>query len=120
MRVRVSAIIPFLLIAGGVFAQDAAPAKPHSSVLERVCNSQNERMRWEAAQTWLVPAMPAIDEKAANRTVHIDPQNQPALSAPKLRREWLRGSSEATTTADLEQINPDSSTFQFVPKHSSR
>jgi hypothetical protein len=67
-------------------------AQPND-IRERVCTGDAERMRWEAAQMWGMPAIPNQSSEADHHAVHIEQVNQPAV--PKLRREWLTASSES-------------------------
>lgn len=72
---------------------------------EPFSNSEQERLQWEAAQTWSRPAIPNVDQRNIH-PIHIDLNNQPSLTLPKLRREWLEPSAEAAapeSTADLQR-----------------
>jgi hypothetical protein len=92
------AILAVLSAATLAAAQNAttAPAK-HSTrapVHESILNSDQERMTWEASQTWSIPVVHEANP-AETQTVHIDQANQPSPTLPKLRREWLTPSDES-------------------------
>lgn len=74
-------------------------ASPHASksshVKEKLLAANQERMCWEASQTWSIPALrePVSPE---HQSIHIDDINQRALDPPKLRREWLQPAEESS------------------------
>lgn len=93
------AILAVLSTATFVAAQNATTAAPanHAKttrVRESILNSNQERMSWEALQTWSIPPIREANP-AQSGSVHIDGANQPSPSLPKLRREWLRPSDES-------------------------
>lgn len=93
------AILVVVFCAAVAAAQNASMAAPiravkSSHVRERVLASNQERMVWETAQTWLTPDVPQLPDPAEHHAIHIDSTNQPPLTAPKLRREWLTPSDE--------------------------
>lgn len=111
MRMRVSCVVCCFLISGIAFAQSSASHK-ESSVQERLIYSSDERLQWEAAQMWNSPAIPTATEPA-HHSIHLE---QPPLTPPRIRREWLRPSSEAATpetTPDVADIVGSSS---YLPK----
>jgi len=61
---------------------------------ERVLASNRERIQWEAAQTWSIPAIPNRNDAGQQRRIHIE-NDQPTLNPPKFRREWLHASADA-------------------------
>jgi hypothetical protein len=74
---------------------------------EPLSNSDQERLQWEAAETWSQPAIPNLDQPNIH-PIHIDLDKQPSLTLPKLRREWLEPSAEAAapeSTADLQRLD---------------
>lgn len=100
MPMRVSCLVSCLLISGLGFAQSSASATPmRSSIQERLIYSSHERLQWEAAQMWNAPPVPAATEPA-HHSIHLQ---QPPLTPPRIRREWLRPSPEAETP----ETNPD-------------
>ncbi len=95
MRTRVSCTLLFLLLAVAGYAQSAAPAKrPKSSLHEQLLYSSNERMQWEAAQTWNSPGIPTAESEPAHPAIHME---QPPLTPPRIRREWLQPSTDVGT-----------------------
>ena len=95
MRIGVSCTFVLLLFATAALAQSAAPVtSKQRCVRERLLYSSNERIQWEAAQTWNVPAIPNSETEPEHRPIHFD---QPALAPPRIRREWLRPSAEAAS-----------------------
>jgi|SRR6185437_8234799 len=108
MRVRVICMVFCFVVGGVALAQSAAPAK--SSVREGLLHASNERMRWEAAQTWNSPAVPPGIEPV-HGPIHVE---QPPIAPPRIRREWLRPSAKAAqpeATADVADILSGSSAF---------
>jgi hypothetical protein len=61
---------------------------------EPVLASNRQRIQWEAAQTWSIPAIPNLHDAGQRRRIHIE-NDQPTLNPPKFRREWLHASSDA-------------------------
>jgi hypothetical protein len=117
MRTGVSCTLLFLLLTGVAFAQSAARTKrSQSSLHERLFYSSNERMQWEAAQTWNSPAIPNTAGEPAHPSIHLE---QPPLTPPRIRREWLRpsleaGAGDATTgIADILNLNGSAA---YLPK----
>ncbi len=111
MRMRVSCVVCSFLISGIAFAQSPASHK-ETSVQERLMYSSDERLQWEAAQMWNSPAVP-ISTEAARHSIHLE---QPLLTPPRIRREWLRPSPEAApseTNPDVADIVGNSS---YLPK----
>jgi hypothetical protein len=95
MRTRVSCTFVLLLFATVALAQSAAPVKStHRSVREHLLYSSNERIQWEAAQTWNAPVIPNAESEPEHRPIHVE---QPALTPPRIRREWLRPSEESAS-----------------------
>jgi hypothetical protein len=97
---RAGPIFAVLFSATFLAAQNASMAAPmhavkSAHVKERLLAANQERMCWEATQTWLAPAIPQQPDPAEHHAIHIDAVNQPPLKAPKLRREWLIPSDEA-------------------------
>lgn len=95
-----SMIFAVLFSATIMAAQNASMAAPvhavkSAHVKERLLAANQERMCWEATQTWLAPAIPQQPDPTEHHTIRIDAANQPPLKAPKLRREWLTPSDEA-------------------------
>ena len=113
MRVRVSYVVCCLLIGGVGFAQSPTSATHRQSSVEEHLNySSHERLQWEAAQMWNSPAVPAATEPA-HHSIHFE---QPPLTPPRIRREWLRPSPEAAVpeaNADVADIVGSSS---YLPK----
>jgi hypothetical protein len=70
-----------------------APAAQQNDIRERIRTADAERMRWEAAQMWSLPAIPNQSSEPDPHAVRIEQVNPPAV--PKLRREWLTASSES-------------------------
>ena len=84
-------------------AQQRATARD-ATLNERVLESNQERIQWEATQTCSIPAIPNRNGSAQPRPIHIE-NNQPALSAPKLRREWLHPSADAITPETMNGVS---------------
>ena len=87
-----------LLIASSAALAQSRTAIPtqaaqQNNIRERICTVDGERVRWEAAQMWGLPAIPNQSSGADNHAVHIEQANQPLV--PRLRREWLTASSES-------------------------
>jgi hypothetical protein len=118
MRLRVGVLMLCLGVAGTAVAQNSSARSGKSGrpscVNERLANSASERLRWEAAQTWISPAFPK-GEDASEHSIHID---QPPLTLPKLRREWLQPSQEATLQKDGSDLVPDieGRSSSFLPR----
>jgi hypothetical protein len=92
---RLSISLCLLIISSAALAQSrrAIPTQAQQNdVRERICTADDERIRWEAAQMWGMPAIPNQSSEPDHHAVHIEQVNQPAV--PKLRREWLTASSE--------------------------
>ena len=113
MPMRVSCLACCLLTMSGLgFAQSSASgASMRSSVQERLIYSSHERLQWEAAQTWNAPAVPAATEPA-HHSIHLQ---QPPLTPPRIRREWLQPSAEAPTP-DANPDLADVETSTYLPK----
>jgi len=97
MKARVSCALCFLLLAGVAAAQNASRAPLHSASSARrdsLIDCRDQRLRWEAAETWSRPQVPTANTEAEPRPIHID---QPTPATPKIRREWLQISPEAVT-----------------------
>lgn len=81
------------------------------SIEEGLCNTDHQRMQWEASQTYFYPAMPNRDQPPKVKPIYIE--SKAPANLPKLRREWLQPSSEVfagesapeTTTAPSGQSN---------------
>jgi hypothetical protein len=101
-----------LLFATAALAQSATPVKSaQRSVRERLLYSSNERIQWEAAQTWNAPAIPNAEIEPEHRPIHLE---QPALTPPRIRREWLRPSPETASglnTNVQDILNDDGSAY---------
>jgi hypothetical protein len=72
-------------------------AQPNS-IRERLSNTDGERMRWEAAQTWSTPVIPKQNSEADHRPFFIEQASQSLLTLPKLRREWLTPAFDGNTS----------------------
>jgi hypothetical protein len=99
MRVGL-AILAVLFSPTLVAAQNArtsAPARVAKStrVREKVLAANEERMCWEASQTWSIPPLREPDS-TEHHSIHVDATNQQSLDPPKLRREWLKPADEAS------------------------
>lgn len=98
MRIGVSCTFVLLLFTTAALAQSATPAKStHRSVREHLLYSANERIQWEAAQTWNAPVVPNAESEP--RPIHVE---QPALTLPRIRREWLRPSEESASDVNTD------------------
>jgi len=96
MQARVSCVLCFLFLGGAAAAQNPSPLQAaRSAALEPLIDFANQRLKWEAAQTWTRPPAPSANTEPEHRPIHID-QSTPA--APKIRREWLQISPEAVTS----------------------
>jgi hypothetical protein len=98
MRLRGLSIGLCLLITSSAALAQTRRAIPsqaaqQNNIRERVCTADAERMRWEAAQMWSMPAIPNQSSEPEHHAIHIEQVNPPAV--PKLRREWLTASSES-------------------------
>lgn len=120
MRSCMIALLIFSSMSVTARAQHASLAAARqvrrSVVAERIKNAENDRMRWEAAQTWLAPSVPQPSETNEARLVHIGQNGQPLLRLPRLRREWLTGSSEPAAgncCAEIEDDLHSASTLRF-------
>jgi hypothetical protein len=106
VRLRVGWMMLWLVAAGTAVAQHAPAASQkaqrRSCVREEIFNSASERLRWEAAQTWTSPEIPERNVEPAAHAIHMD---QPPLTAPKLRRDWLRPSQEAALENDASDLS---------------
>ena len=86
-----------LLMVGSAAAQNASVAVPKqqsASVRECLYNSEQERLLWEAAETWSRPSIPNAEQHNHQR-IQIELSKQAPPTFPKLRREWLQPSPEA-------------------------
>ena len=104
MQARVSCVLSLLFLVGAAAAQSASRAPlqvARSAGLDPLIDSREQRLKWEAAQTWSRPQVPAANTEAEPRPIHID---QPTPATPKIRREWLQISPEAVTRG---QAAPD-------------
>jgi|1185.fasta_scaffold01314_3 hypothetical protein len=126
MRSCATALATSLIFCAAVTAGQSGPSasvvrgSTRSSVTEQVSITECDRMRWEAQQTWLTPTILGRGDHGNGHAVHIDSGSQPALTLPKLRREWLRASSEAavsTSSSDLQSELPHSA-LEFLPQPS--
>jgi hypothetical protein len=112
MRIRVSCTFVLLLFATAALAQSATPVKsPQRSVRERLLYSSNERIQWEAAQTWNAPVIANAESEPEHRPIHLE---QPALAPPRIRREWLRPSAETASDINTnveDVLNGDGSAY---------
>jgi hypothetical protein len=103
MRLRTLWMALFLLTASAAaVAQSGRPipnvAAQSNSIRERLSNTDGERMRWEAAQTWSTPVIPNQNSEADHRPFLIEQASQSALTVPKLRREWLTPALDGDTS----------------------
>jgi hypothetical protein len=99
MRI-VLAILALMFSSTLVAAQNARTVAPHhasksSHVKEKLLAANQERISWEASQTWSIPTL-REPVSAEHHSIRIDAINQRALDAPKLRREWLKPADEAS------------------------
>jgi hypothetical protein len=97
---RIGPVILAVMFSATPFtAQSVATMRSRASkpehVREKVLATNQERMSWEASQTWSIPAL-REPVSAEHHSIYIDAINQRALEPPKLRREWLQPSDEAS------------------------
>lgn len=100
MRRRTCKVVICVLgLAGATVAQNTSNTlnQQRMSVVETLSNSEQERLRWEAAETWSRPAAPHEQLQPSQHSLHIENERQPTLTLPKLRREWLQPSMEAAS-----------------------
>src|SRR5690348_6359478 len=114
MPMRVSCLACCLLTMSGLgFAQSSASGgSRRSSVQERLIYSSHERLQWEAAQTWNSPAVPAATEPA-HHSIHLQ---QPPLTPPRIRREWLRPSPEEAPPETNPNVADIVGSSSYLPK----
>lgn len=96
-------LFPLLAIAGAAAAQNSSPATRNERLQEHLRNAERNRMQWEARHTCFGPAIPSRNNDPEARPIHVD--NQPALTLPKLRREWLQPSGELAAP-DTDEVTP--------------
>ena len=111
MRMRVSCVVCSFLISGIAFAQSSASHK-ELSVQERLIYSSHQRLQWEAAQMWNPPVVPVTAEPA-HHSIHLE---QPPLTPPRIRREWLRPSPEAATLDSNPDVADIVGSSSYLPK----
>ena len=103
MSLRTLWMALFLLTASAAaVAQSGRPipnvAAQSNSIRERLSNTDGERMRWEATQTWSTPVIPNQNSEADHRPFLIEQASQSLLTLPKLRREWLTPALDGDTS----------------------
>jgi hypothetical protein len=116
MHTRASSLVLLtMFFALGAAAQQGpgdarSKSTQQTAVKEQLCNSEAQRMRWEAEQTWSVPALPESVSTPEHR-IHLEGA-QPQLTIPRLQREWLTPSPEASEQQSYlpdNELNPASS-----------
>lgn len=97
MRWRKNALLLSVMMTA---AAAVAQSESHSgksvesrSIDEGLRNTDRQRMKWEASQTYFYPAMPNRDQPPKVKPIYIE--SQAPANLPKLRREWLQPSSES-------------------------
>jgi len=115
-------VASFLFGIGVAHAQNALSlqqSEQRTSVQERLNICQRERLQWEAAETWSSPTLPYTTAEPESRPIHIENGNQPPLTLPKLRREWLQpaagGAANSESTAGTIQPQDERGIEHFVP-----
>ncbi|HWC20142.1 MAG TPA: hypothetical protein VG498_24220 [Terriglobales bacterium] len=113
---RWSCVILVLLVIGAAASQNApaAPVKAaRSSVREHLVHSANQRLLWEAMQTWGTPAILNTNSELQHPAIHMD---QPPLTTPKIRREWLQPSSEPSGPEPNVHQPPAPTSSAYMPQ----
>ena len=111
MRIGAKWVLCCFLVGGIAFAQSPASHK-ESSVQERLIYSSDERLQWEAAQLWNSAVVPIAIEPA-HHSIHLE---QPPLTPPRIRREWLRPSPEAATPGTNPDVADIIGSSSYLPK----